>query len=669
MVKHNQSPTPHQQSRKFRSRPLKGPSIEVADFVDESGVQISRTDKKHASKKFNAQSSEILSTPELISAVGQIWDCASRSLTRFQPSAGPNCSDTINQKGNKKIYLVGDDNRVALDVIDSECSHVLLNSSSYVPSIVQQSLERMRMTHKIRYRPCEDHYIQNFVPGSGCNISAENHTLSREKSLADDVGITYDLMNRYRWRSQIHLQGDHSMSTSRETMNIFRSFMPDAAVSVCYPLSGTEEILSRDSETICLGQCPDASDMKDQFSSGKLAEIKNRNLSMFSQYSNYILQVAQNTHHSASMFNAHSLAMKSYASSSEPGCSHEAEHHQTEHNDLVEDSMLQSKDSNIDNESQSKSSLPVMNRPHPLLAKQEHAVSGALSGIVVSLCLHPVDTVKTVLQSSQAGQKSLCYIGQSIVAERGLSGLYRGVSSNLTTSAPISALYTFTYESVKGFLLPSLAKEYHSIAHCTAGGCASIATSFIFTPSDHIKQQMQVNSKYQNCWNAALRIIEKGGLLSLYAGWGAVLCRNIPHSIIKFYTYESLKQMFVSSELPDNQPSTSQTLLCGGLAGSAAALFSTPFDVVKTRLQTQMPGSATKNRNILNALHQIRDQEGVKGLYRGLIPRLIMYMSQGALFFASYEFFKSLLSLDFPRDSAEMLQYKQDVDDDTLLPV
>lgn len=28
-------------------------------------------------------------------------------------------------------------------------------------------------------------------------------------------------------------------------------------------------------------------------------------------------------------------------------------------------------------------------------------------------------------------------------------------------------------------------------------------------------------------------IIRKGGLSSLYAGWGAVLCRNVPHSIIK----------------------------------------------------------------------------------------------------------------------------------------
>lgn len=33
-------------------------------------------------------------------------------------------------------------------------------------------------------------------------------------------------------------------------------------------------------------------------------------------------------------------------------------------------------------------------------------------------------------------------------------------------------------------------------------------------------------------------IIGNGGLRSLYAGWGAVLCRNVPHSIIKVrYSY------------------------------------------------------------------------------------------------------------------------------------
>ncbi|XP_010422099.1 PREDICTED: uncharacterized protein LOC104707444 [Camelina sativa] len=291
-------------------------------------------------------------------------------------------------------------------------------------------------------------------------------------------------------------------------------------------------------------------------------------------------------------------------------------------------------------------------------AKQRHAFAGALAGISVSLCLHPLDTVKTMIQSCRLEEKSLCYTGRSIISERGVSGLYWGIASNIASSAPISALYTFTYESIKGALLPLFPKEYCSLTHCVAGGSASIATSFIFTPSERIKQQMQVSSHYRNCWNALVGIIQKGGLLSLYAGWTAVLCRNIPHSIIKFYVYENMKQMVLPSLGPlsqSAQPTTLQTLICGGLAGSAAAFFTTPFDVVKTRLQTQIPGSRNQHPSVYQTLQSIRKQEGLRGLYRGLIPRLVMYMSQGAIFFASYEFYKSVLSLEAAQPNSSAL--------------
>ncbi|CAL9232463.1 unnamed protein product [Arabidopsis halleri] len=296
--------------------------------------------------------------------------------------------------------------------------------------------------------------------------------------------------------------------------------------------------------------------------------------------------------------------------------------------------------------------------PTYAFAKQRHAFAGALAGISVSLCLHPLDTVKTMIQSCRLGEKSLCNTGRSIISERGFSGLYRGIASNIASSAPISALYTFTYETVKGTLLPLFPKEYCSLTHCVAGGSASIATSFIFTPSERIKQQMQVSSHYRNCWTALVGIIQKGGLLSLYAGWTAVLCRNIPHSIIKFYVYENMKQMVLPSIGPRGepaQPTTLQTLTCGGLAGSAAAFFTTPFDVVKTRLQTQIPGSRNQHPNVYQTLQSIRKQEGLRGLYRGLIPRLVMYMSQGAIFFASYEFYKSVLSLEAAQPNSSAL--------------
>lgn len=285
-----------------------------------------------------------------------------------------------------------------------------------------------------------------------------------------------------------------------------------------------------------------------------------------------------------------------------------------------------------------------------------NALAGALAGMFVSLWLHPIDTVKTIIQSRTVGHRLLFHNLGSIMSERGIAGLYRGIGSNLASSAPISGIYTFTYESVKAALLPHLAKEYHAFAHCAAGGCASIATSFIYTPSECVKQQMQVGSQYCNSWKALTGILEKGGFPLLYAGWGAVLCRNVPQSVIKFYTYEGLKHLALRRHSAEAHLSTLQTLAFGGFAGSTAALFTTPFDVIKTRLQTQILGSPTYYEGVFQAFQHIARHEGLGGLYRGLLPRLVIYISQGALFFASYEFFKRVLAIEVRRLSIQTSQ-------------
>ncbi|CAL9108680.1 unnamed protein product [Musa textilis] len=194
---------------------------------------------------------------------------------------------------------------------------------------------------------------------------------------------------------------------------------------------------------------------------------------------------------------------------------------------------------------------------------------------------------------------------------------------------------------------------------------------------------MQVGSQYQDCWNAFIGCFGKGGLPSLYTGWKAVLCRNIPHSIIKFYTYENLKPLCLVSAKPNSGLSTLQTLLCGGIAGSTAAFFTTPFDVVKTKLQTQVsyllywhqllhlclifiqaPGTIGKYSGVLHALQEIARQEGFQGLYRGLTPRLAMYISQGAIFFffASYEFLKVVFALQVPQSHVQAIHNQQNAD-------
>ena len=92
-------------------------------------------------------------------------------------------------------------------------------------------------------------------------------------------------------------------------------------------------------------------------------------------------------------------------------------------------------------------------------------------------------------------------------------------------------------------------------------------------------------------------------------------------------------------------------LLVGACEGSTAAIFTTPFDLVKTRLQTESaylaanPAAASggvRYRGVAHVLSTIVREEGIRGLYRGIGPRLVIYCSQGAIFFGCYELCKAL---------------------------
>lgn len=313
---------------------------------------------------------------------------------------------------------------------------------------------------------------------------------------------------------------------------------------------------------------------------------------------------------------------------------------------------LQSAASAVDNEpAQTEASSTVVNLETTKwnFRMGQNAGAGALAGGVVSLCLHPIDTVKTIIQAQTGSNRNLLPILSSVISTRGLKGLYRGLGSNLASSAPISAIYTLTYEAVKAGLLRHIPEDMSALAHCAAGGCASVATSIVYTPSECVKQQMQVNGLYRNSWQAFTSILKQGGLPLLYKGWGAVLFRNVPQSVIKFYTYEGLKHWVQGGPRRDTPLTTLQALAIGGAAGSTAAFFTTPFDVVKTRLQTQIPGSVQQYSGVVHAFQCIATTEGIAGLYRGLVPRLVIYVTQGALFFASYEFIKHILTLEAPK--------------------
>ncbi|GAB2273915.1 hypothetical protein Dimus_008686 [Dionaea muscipula] len=622
---------------KQRSKPLEGSSFVDDDFVSQGCDPILGDAPEYVWKKRNFKSSEILSTSDLISAIGQLWNCANTSLSRLQSKRNVNNPDRAGQADDVICYLGA--HGCAVHLAHQVCS-----------CTQQQGFKCIAVTCE----PFRRSFLNAFFWRSLLKIHILSNSSLKEKGL-ETTRSSYYLRKVYQWMSQESFsRPKFHVTTTQENERAIQSSSSSNATTACNIVQANNDDIPSHNSSTGNDDCSVITKSEDSLSGGSEVLADTRSF-LSSLHSDYFLQIREPLSEAGlSRVSKSRFYADDHVDVSSSTSTYKHSYYKTDNDDhLPENKIIECEKP----ETQDVPHLEIHSQKIEGLnsaeTKQEHAVSGALAGVFVSLCLHPVDTIKTVVQTCRANQLSLCSVGQSIVSERGWIGLYRGITSKLASSAPISAIYTFTYEKVKGHMLPFLPEEYHSIAHCSAGCCASIATSFVFTPSERIKQQMQISSQYQNCWTAMVRIIEKGGLSSLYTGWGAILCRNIPHSVIKFYVYERLKQLVLSSQQPMSHPNTLQTLLCGGTAGCAAALFSTPFDVVKTRLQTQVPGSVSRYPSVLIALQEIRRDEGIKGLYRGLTPRLFMYISQGALFFTSYELFKGLISFRRPLQSSQ----------------
>jgi solute carrier family 25 protein 39/40 len=71
------------------------------------------------------------------------------------------------------------------------------------------------------------------------------------------------------------------------------------------------------------------------------------------------------------------------------------------------------------------------------------------------------------------------------------------------------------------------------------------------------------------------------------------------------------------------------------VAVQVASFLTHPFDVIKTRRQTE--GPSAENRSTLTILKRIAETEGTRGLWRGLVPRIAKVAPACGIMIGAYE--------------------------------
>ncbi|GMY12551.1 protein MITOFERRINLIKE 1, chloroplastic [Fagus crenata] len=141
------------------------------------------------------------------------------------------------------------------------------------------------------------------------------------------------------------------------------------------------------------------------------------------------------------------------------------------------------------------------------------------------MCLHPLDTIKTKLQSKGASQiyANTFDAAFKTFQSKGILGFYSGVFAVIIGSTASSAVYFGSCELGKS-VLSKLDRFPSILIPPTAGVMGNII------------------SAQGRSWQVLLRILERDGVLGLYAGYSATLLRNLPAGVLNYSFKSDLKK-------------------------------------------------------------------------------------------------------------------------------
>ncbi|PSC71230.1 Mitochondrial carnitine acylcarnitine carrier [Micractinium conductrix] len=301
----------------------------------------------------------------------------------------------------------------------------------------------------------------------------------------------------------------------------------------------------------------------------------------------------------------------------------------------------------------------------------EHGVavdlaSGTAAGIAQLLVGHPFDTVKVVMQTSAGGVSAGSAV-RRVVGTLGPLGFYRGMGAPLATVAAYNALVFSSWGAVERVLSPDGAPLTGGQA-MLAGAIAGVPVSLLACPTELLKCRLQAQggalpppgAVYSlsdvKAGRALFRgpvgvmrsvMTHEGGLLGLYRGLVPTLLREVPGNAAYFGGYEAVKALLARHQgISESQLGAGSLVVAGGVGGAAYWLCIYPFDVIKSKLQTQNVFAADRYTGVVDCGVRLYREAGWRALWRGFTPCFLRSVPANSAAFLTFESVRSALSAE-----------------------
>lgn len=295
-------------------------------------------------------------------------------------------------------------------------------------------------------------------------------------------------------------------------------------------------------------------------------------------------------------------------------------------------------------------------------------VAGAVSRTVVS----PLERLKILMQIQSVGRDAYkMSVGQALGKmwkEEGWRGFMRGNGTNCIRIVPYSAVQFSSYNFYKrNFFESTPGAQLSPLARLVCGGIAGVTSVILTYPLDIVRTRLSIQSasfaelgpksqELPGMWATLGKMYKtEGGMAALYRGILPTVSGVAPYVGLNFMVYESARK-FVT---PDGQsnPGAIGKLVAGAVSGAVAQTCTYPFDVLRRRFQINtMSGMGYQYKGIFDAIRVIVAQEGLKGLYKGIVPNLLKVAPSMASSWLSFEMTRDFLVALKPERTNEELQ-------------
>eukprot|EP01134_Creolimax_fragrantissima_P002980 CFRG2980T1 len=198
-------------------------------------------------------------------------------------------------------------------------------------------------------------------------------------------------------------------------------------------------------------------------------------------------------------------------------------------------------------------------------------------------------------------------------------------------------------------------KARSPIQSILSGGISGGVEICITYPTEFVKTQLQLDQrsatpKYTGAIDCVKKTIIQKGFSGLYRGITPLLVGTIPKVASRFTAYEQAKAV-----LNDNNGklTTGRTFCAGLFAGASEAILAvTPMETVKVKFIHDQTQAQPRYRGLFHGVTTIVKEEGLGGIYKGVVPTVLKQASNQAIRFVVYNSVREKLYERFELDTS-----------------